>query len=440
MIEPTRVAPESFRLKACALWLFAVLVSIATPSLAQTTPAADPPAKTDTFASFPKPAADLPSLPASWPTRWGRDGQTIQGVIIDIDDPKVRLQSTRGYRSLPADDSKDALTLKAAAGDAKAPDTFWYEGPGSFAYYPQPPQQDEKPARRVSEPSLRFRFVSGELETNTRGGKQTVRLERTWFQVFDPIPEDGADPKPRGTALLMPGLFGTPEGTLSQLATQLRRQGWVVLRMMSQPSRFTEQVEFELAAKGDVEAQAKHIAQVLGGRAAECAFAAQAAFTHLEEKRPDLKQLPRVAIGFSGGAMTLPTVLAREPDRYSAAIMVGGGADFWLMNQRSNYRGLIDAIREKWDGDVTDQDRARLDELYLKNAPLDSYHTAAALKGKRVLMIQGTADLAVPSPLGDLLWERLGKPERWLVEDAGHELLFMTLPQKFEKMMDWLDK
>src|SRR5204863_2353352 len=124
-------------------------------------------------------------------------------------------------------------------------------------------------------------------------------------------------------------------------------------------------------AGGDVEAQAKRIAESCGNRAAECAYAAQGALAHLEEKRPELKGLPRVAIGFSGGAMTLPTVVAREPDRYAASILVGGGADFWLMNQRSNYKNMIDAVHEKWDGSPpSNQDRAKLDQLYLKNAPL----------------------------------------------------------------------
>jgi predicted esterase len=211
--------------------------------------------------------------------------------------------------------------------------------------------------------------------------------------------------------------------------------------MMSQPSRFTERADFELNAGGDLKAQAQRIAEVFDDRAAKCAYAAQAAFAHLEEKRPDLAKLPRTAIGFSGGAMTLPTVVAREEGRYAAGIMVGGGCDFWLMNQRSSYRQMIDAIHEKWDGpSPTDQDRAQLDALYLENAPLDSYHTAAALKGKPVLMIHATADLAVPAPLGDLLWERLGKPERWLQDGQGHETLFMFLPPQFDKMMDWLDK
>ena len=102
--------------------------------------------------------------------------------------------------------------------------------------------------------------------------------------------------------------------------------------------------------------------------------------------------------------MTLPTVVAREPDRYAAGIMVGGGADFWLMNHRSNYKNWIDAARENWVGPPpTPEQLAQLDELYLRKSPLDSYYTAAALKGKPTLMIQGTTDFAVPSPyLGDL--------------------------------------
>jgi hypothetical protein len=425
----------SFRKRRpCPPWLlgaFALLVCLVpAPTLAQSSDSA--PSKPGPFATFPTPKSDLTYLPARWPTRWGRNNEPIQGVILDIENPKARLEGSQGFIPLPATESRDAAALKQAnIAGSKPPDAFLYEKPGSFSYFPIAPKEGDKPRR--NEPNLRFRFISGEFEAPSN----SVRLQRTWFVVFDPIQDEGKEP--RGTALLMPGLFGTPEGTLSQLTTQLRKNGWVVLRMLSQPSRFTEQVTFELNAGNDLGAQAKQIAQVFDDRAAECAFATQAAFQHLEESRPQLKQLPRVAIGFSGGAMTLPTVVARDLDRYSAFILVGGGCDFWLMNQRSNYRGMIDAIHEKWDGaQPSGADRARLDELYLKNAPLDSYHTAAVLKGKRVLMIQGTADLAVPSPLGDLLWERLGKPERWMVDGAGHEVLFMTLPQKFEKMMEWL--
>src|SRR6185295_16415023 len=122
-----------------------------------------------------------------------------------------------------------------------------------------------------------------------------------------------------------------------------------------------------------------------------------AACAEAERIIPELKRMPRIAMGFSGGAMTLPTVVAREPERYAAAIMIGGGADFWLLTARSNYTRFIDAARVSWTGrDKTAADERAVDDLYLRTSPLDSFHTAAALSGIPVLMIIGANDLAVP--------------------------------------------
>jgi fermentation-respiration switch protein FrsA (DUF1100 family) len=55
-----------------------------------------------------------------------------------------------------------------------------------------------------------------------------------------------------------------------------------------------------------------------------------------------------------------------------------------------------------------------------------------------MLLIHGTRDLAVPAHLGDLLWERLGRPERWS-EEAGHEEIFMRLPQQIERLVGWIE-
>jgi predicted esterase len=434
------------RIQSYGAWCVLCCVVLAPAVLAQSPAPVPAPAEASApipFATFPKPAADLAFLDPVWPARWGRADGQLQGVVIDMDN-QVRLESRREFMSMPADRTKDAESLKlVSAAGVKAPDTFAFEGPGSFVYGIPAPKDGQKPAPRQDPPAMTFRFVSGEVQVSVQGADpvESVLLQRTWFNVFDPIPAEGDKPsKARGIALLMPGLFGTPEGTLSQLTTSLRKRGWIVLRMLSQPSRFTEKVDFELSTDGHLEAQAQRIAQLVGDRAAECAFAAQAAFAHVEQNRPELRGLPSIVIGFSGGAMSLPTVVAREPARYAAAILVGGGADYWLMNERSNYRAMVDAIHEKWDQPPTPETLARLDQLYLRSSPLDSYHTAAALKGKPVLMIQGASDLAVPSPLGDLLWERLGKPERWVEDGTGHELLFMTLPAKFGKMMEWIDK
>jgi hypothetical protein len=41
--------------------------------------------------------------------------------------------------------------------------------------------------------------------------------------------------------------------------------------------------------------------------------------------------------------------------------------------------------------------------------------------------------------LGDVLWERLGRPRRLLLE-AGHETLFMQVPQHFGKMVEVIEE
>jgi hypothetical protein len=399
-------------------------------------PATVPSANPRTFANFPTPGADLPYLATAdaWPSRWpGKPGFT--GVIVEADNPRAAPQGVRTWTSteLPPTDEDVVALLKAQPAGPDGP--FRSESFGSFIYkFNDPP--GEVPRLKRNTADAMFRYVSAQSET--RDGKPVIVVERTWFGVY--LPPEGTGI--RGLAVVSPGLLGTPPGTLSSISQELRKHGWVVLRMMSQPSRFTEQVKLDLIAGGDLEAQGKYIATKMGNRAAECAYAVHTACAHVESKRPELTKLPRVGVGFSGGAMTLPTIIARDPHRYSAAILVGGGADFWLMNQQSNYRDLINAVSETWaDGKPDKKTLAELDEHYLRNAPLDSYHTAAVLKGKRVLMIQGTADMAVPSPLGDVLWERLGKPERWLEEDASHELLFMNLQRDyFPRMMEWLDR
>ena len=131
-------------------------------------------------------------------------------------------------------------------------------------------------------------------------------------------------------------------------------------------------------------------------------------------------------------------MVAREPQEYAAAVMVGGGCHWWLLNEKSNYRTMIDAIDVKWASAPSEADLAAARAAYLDASLLDPYNTAQALRGKPTIVIQGASDLAVPSPLGDCLWERAGKPERWMVE-GGHEVLFMQLSGYYERIGEWLE-
>lgn len=379
-------------------------------------------------------AADDPGAiaTAAWPARApvaGHDG--AMGAIRMIEAPGglSGLRTGGPWAMLPAPaDLEDARALLPEL-DAQHAGKVEFERDGSFVFRAARPAAKKGAEQPAAAGPLRFAFVSG------RPGKadgDPLKIERTWFTYYDPKGE-----RPRGLALLMPGLLGTPEPILELFVTKLREQGWGVVRMMSQPSRFTERRVFKVDLANLVEA-AGVMASELDQRVAECAYAAQGAMAYVAAQRPALAALPRVAVGMSGGAMTLPSVVAREPGAYAAAVIIAGGCDFFSINEESNYKLLIQAIDFAWSpGQPTDEQRKKLDELYLERAKLDSYHTALALKGKPMLMIHGDHDGAVPARLGDLLWERLGKPERW-VETAGHEEVFMKLPGQVDRIMDWL--
>ncbi|HYF16125.1 MAG TPA: hypothetical protein VD971_13735 [Phycisphaerales bacterium] len=388
------------------------------------------------FENFPAPAVDGPAADwdAAWPARLGFDAADWRrGVVRRVEPPEgevaVRPAGSRRFDVALREQESAVAQLRGAGvevGDAPS-----LVRSGSFVVSMPTARPDENgklpaglgPRNRAS---ITMRYVSA---TATGRG---ARVQTTWFCLDEPR---GA---PRGVVLLMPGLFGTPEGVLESLNRRLRERGWAVLRMIAQPSGFLEDATLVLDP-ADPGACADAIAPIFNERFAECALAAQGALRFLDRDRPDLAELPCVVIGFSGGAITLPTVVAREPERYDAAILVAGGVDFWLMSQTSNYRNWVDALRVDWKAPPTPEQSRAIDAAALVRTALDPYHTAIVLRGKPVLMVQGNADQAVPSPLGDVLWERAGRPERMILA-AGHETLFMGLSRRFPALLDWLDK
>ncbi len=381
-------------------------------------------------ATFPVPdtSREFRDYSRAWPERLSPAGNALAGVTIDVD-PQAWWTGYRTRLNLVSG-PHEAADLAAAKDLAPFVTNICFEHRGAYLFEFASPRPGEKRPRRL-QPSAAVRFVS----LRPTPDPVAAEVERTWFAMYEP-----SDPlHTRGTVLLMPGMFGTPEGTVEQLTRRLRAHGWHVLRMLAHPSRFTQRVRFEVDLERPLLGPASDVAREMGDRAAECAYAARAAFAHIERSRPRLAGLPRVSIGFSGGAMVLPTVVALEPERYHAAVLVGGGAHFWLVNEHSNYAPMIDAVRMHWIGrEVTETDRDAFADAYLDAAPLDNFHTAKSLHAMPVLMIQGEADRAVPSSLGDCLWERLKKPERWM-RPGGHEALFLNLSRDFDGVLAWLD-
>lgn len=358
------------------------------------------------------PASNPAIAPDAWPAR-------LPGKVIPIDAPcglaGFRFEGI--FQPRPTDiELQQAAELVGAENMSRVR----FEGDGSFIFRPKP----GKPSGRLPGP-VYFVFESAPP------GAPVIPIQRTWFAYHEP-----SGPM-RGVALLMPGLFGTPQAALDQITSKLRAHGWAVLRMMAQPSRFTERVSYRLDL-GNPDTQVARVAYDTDDRVAECAYAARAALAHVGKLHPDVARLPRIAIGMSGGAMTLPTVLACEPEKYAAAVLIAGGCDFFAITRETNYTFLVDSVHYEWTpAEPTPEQVKALDAAYLAHSRLDSYHTAAAIRDKPILMIHADHDGAVPAHLGDLLWERLGRPERW-VQTAGHEELFMKLSAQMDRIMEWI--
>ena len=382
----------------------------------------------------------------AWPERVGFEwGVGPQGVVVDV--PVLNGRNAAELNERNAGRYERLVTAwRAATGKKPGEWRIVTEGPNSLV----PGDLGVQDGKRGESIAFAFEYASVREREGAVGGADGVGvgvIERTGFEFSEPA----AGVAVRGLVLLMPGMFGTPEGVLRPLNNELRKAGFAVLRMKAQPSRFTEEVTFRIEPSAEMPVEAKRVAMEFTNRVGECGLSSAAAIDEVYKRRPELAKVPMIAIGFSAGAMTLPSVVARTPDRFAGAVMVGGGCDFWRMVQASNYSKWIDAVRVEWpkdekgfeqkpDGDV----KRNFDDLVLLYSPLDSYHTVKALQNKPVLFVHGENDLAVPSPLGDVLFERCKgvggvQPERWS-KPVGHELLFMGLRQDFPRLLEWVGK
>lgn len=399
------------------------------------------------FRDFRTPDAGSPfeDFAAAWPERWpfGPD-DARRGVVREIEGTIGKPDGAWGAGARTISSAREELNALAEAAGYSEETSVVLESVGAWVVSAKRGAEGGNRARPY-DASMTLEFISGQELRDPRpdagngGGEDaaaSVAIQTTWFSVYDPQDALGKPLEPVGVVVVMPGLFGTPEGVFSMLHRKLRQRGWVVVSMVAQPSRFTEKITLTLDP--GVPDQAVRPAEVLCDRAAECAYAVKAAMAYLDIRRPAMVTLPRAIIGGSAGAMTLPTVVALDPGRYRGAVLIGGGCHFWLMQLTSNYADWIDAVDVKWTREPTDEELRAFEDAYLKFAKLDSFHTAHALHGMPMLVEQGSADLAVPSPLGDVLWERLEKPRRDLFV-VGHELLFMQLPGQFPRILDWLD-
>ena len=385
------------------------------------------------------PEAEAPARTGDrWPARWSGRADAPRGVIVPSPDRASTLRPAhlgRFHHLRTGENEYRHAELLAAAVGFEDGFRFEPEGPGSLVFMP-PVEPGEGDAD--GDEAETFVFVSARPNGKSTPEDPRVDIERTWFAVYN-----GAGDEPKGTIVLIPGMLGTPQPIIEGLVRYWRNNGYTVLRFLSHPSRFTERVEVPIA-EGEEAAAGRRLAEIYDERTAECAYAADAAVSHLFARREALADKPVVLVGMSGGAMVLPTVYAYAPERYNAAVLIAGGLNFLKISALSNYADWIDAIVLDWAPDApgtgrpTPERLERLSNAYLGASRLDATHTASELADVPVLVLHATKDRAVPSELGDALWRLLGTPERW-VFNVGHELVFMMLPMQAERLTRWID-
>ncbi len=174
---------------------------------------------------------------------------------------------------------------------------------------------------------------------------------------------------------------------------------------------------------------------------ADIAYSWEAALAFVERKCPAVAGKPVAYVGMSFGGIVGPTVVARLGDRVKATVLAGAGANLMGIASESDIDGL-DLALVGADGKRIMPGSAEcrtISEMYLQKAAWDSYNTAPFLVGRPVLLVQGRSDTTVPSRYGELLWERLGKPERWSAW-YGHPLLIYFIGDHRKEIVDWLER
>ena len=386
--------------------------------------------------------------PEAWPERWGSRRAGTPGVIAPVEGPLRTLTGARvGRRGRLRPDPSDLGQLAALA-DTHASGAYLYrfEGPRSFVFLdprrrlPERFSAEEAPPPGAADPDELFVFVSGRVRDRSGATHRPPRVEiqRTWFGLYRP--EAGADDK--GTLLFLPGLFGVPGFVNDAIVRSMRRDGWTVVRMLAPPSRYTEREVITVRGTAGIARAAASAAERLDDRLAETAYAAEAALGHARARHPGLADQPVTLFAASGSALAAPAVAARLRGQLDAAVLVAGGAGLLSIVEQSAYADWVDGLQIEWRGFGAGPDgidRFLLEQRYLRLSALDPYNRAGALADVPTLLIHAAGDRAVPAQRGRLLWERLGRPERW-TDPVGHGLLFLTLHAKTGRVLRWIER
>lgn len=231
---------------------------------------------------------------------------------------------------------------------------------------------------------------------------------------------------------------------------ELVSRGWAVVSAsaasIAADGLFDDRLDFTRHASAAYDAYARVAAREFDHLLAGYAYAWDAARALVEREFPEIPMHPCVMAGFSYGALMTPTAAARLGDHIDAIVLVGGGANlFGIFANTPVFRFELPVIEGPLAPPArprrfaTQDELRRIEPFYLQHARLDPYHTAPLLAEKPLLMLHAAFDGYVPARFGRQLWERAGRPERW-VGPFGHALMFYFLDWQSRPIADWIDR
>ncbi|MFN9991702.1 MAG: hypothetical protein ACK54H_00005 [Phycisphaerales bacterium] len=200
---------------------------------------------------------------------------------------------------------------------------------------------------------------------------------------------------------------------------------------------------FVATSVDDADMIGRQIAALTDDVIASSAYAAEGVYLYLAEHRPELLGGPFVLSGFSAGSLVVPAIVARfsemdSPPRVDAVVLVGSGADLFALGRDSSLTNGGMTVR--FGKDKPDRSfLSRVHDSYRRNAVLDPVVTAERMRDLHVLQVHASRDGWVPAECGELLYERLGKPDRLTVY-TGHVGLFFRLGLYDDFIADWIDR
>jgi hypothetical protein len=237
--------------------------------------------------------------------------------------------------------------------------------------------------------------------------------------------------KQKGLALILCGLGGMQHSS-KVLGKELLQEGWAVAYLYTVLN--VPEYKMKVALKNDNPVASA--IDIFDSKYCQVIAATKAIRSRMEMQLPELINKPLALIGISAGALNTPAVYHELQDEVDAVVLIAGGANMFDIVQ--------DGAFTNWKFTNSDGNTFSRDELdainneYLTTPSRDPYFLAPRLPHKETLILHAKWDAVVPAKNGDLLWERAGKPERW-VYPSGHLGLFMTFEWHADDVVRWLD-